>query len=58
MKTFYIIDENGEFYSEDRKVRYKALSGNALHVFLASDQSMRWVRRYQRAYSVQKVLKM
>ena len=38
MKTFYIIDENGEFYSEDRKVRYKALSGNALHVFLASDQ--------------------
>lgn len=38
MKTFYIIDENGEFYSEDKKVRYKALSGNALHVFLASDQ--------------------
>lgn len=38
MKTFYIIDENGEFYSEDKKVRYKALSGNALHVFLASDK--------------------
>ena len=33
MKTFYIIDENVEFYSEDKKVRYKALSGNALHVF-------------------------
>lgn len=27
MKTFYIIDENGEFYSEDKKVKYKALSG-------------------------------
>ena len=27
MKTFYIIDENGEFYSEDKKVRYKALRG-------------------------------
>ena len=36
MKTFYIIDENGEFYSEDRKVRYKELRGKALYDYQSS----------------------
>ena len=37
MKVFYVIDENGEFYSEDRKVRYKELRGKELHNFLKSN---------------------
>ena len=36
MKVFYVIDENGEFYSEDRKVRYKELRGKALKEYLSS----------------------
>ena len=37
MKVFYVIDENGEFYSEDKKVRYKELRGKELHNFLKSN---------------------
>ena len=34
MKVFYVSDANGEFFSEDKKVRYKELSGKELHNFL------------------------
>ena len=34
MKVFYVIDENGEFFSEDGTVRYKELRGKELHDFL------------------------
>ena len=37
MKILYVVDENGEFYSEDRKVRYKELRGKELHNFLKSN---------------------
>ena len=36
MKRIFIIDENGEFYSEDRKVRYKELRGKALYDYQSS----------------------
>ena len=37
-KIFYIIDNNGEFYSPDRTKRYKALTGQALYVYLRSEE--------------------
>ena len=37
MKVFYVIDENGELYSEDGEVRYKELRGKELHDYLESD---------------------
>ena len=37
-KIFYIIDNNGEFLSEDGKKRYKALRGQALYEYLRSDE--------------------
>ena len=36
MKILYVVDENGEFYSEDRKVRYKELRGKALYDYQSS----------------------
>ena len=37
-KIFYIIDNNGEFYSPDRTKRYKALTGQALYAYLRSEE--------------------
>ncbi len=36
-KIFYILDSNGEFLSEDGKKRYKALTGQALYLYLRSE---------------------
>ena len=38
MKVLYVVDENGEFYSEDRKVRYKELRGKALYDYQSSEE--------------------
>ena len=35
---YYVIDPNGEVYSEDKKVRYTILKGEAAYAFLRSDQ--------------------
>ncbi len=37
-KKFYIKDENGLHFSEDRKTRYTLLEGQALHNFLKTEQ--------------------
>ena len=37
-KIFYILDDNGEFLSEDGKKRYKALTGQALYQFLRTEE--------------------
>lgn len=37
-KKFYIKDENGMHFSEDRKTRYTLLEGKALHDFLKTEQ--------------------
>ena len=41
MKVFYFIDENGEFFSEDKKVRYKALSGKELYNYFTFEENKR-----------------
>ena len=35
---YYVIDPNGDIYSEDKKVRYTILKGEAAYVFLKSKQ--------------------
>ena len=35
---YYVIDPNGDIYSEDKKVRYTILKGEAAYVFLRSEQ--------------------
>ena len=37
-KIFYILDDNGEFLSEDGKKRYRALTGQALYQYLRSEE--------------------
>ncbi len=37
-KKFYIKDENGMHFSEDKKTRYTLLEGQALHDFLKTEQ--------------------
>ena len=41
MKVFYVIDENGEFFSEDKKVRYKALSEKELYNYFTFEENKR-----------------
>lgn len=40
-KIFYILDPKGEFYSMDKTKRYKALSGQALVVYLRGAEAKR-----------------
>ena len=37
-KIFYILDDNGEFLSEDGKKRYRALTGQALYQYLRGEE--------------------
>ena len=37
-KIFYILDNNGEFLSEDGKKRYRALTGQALYQYLRTEE--------------------
>lgn len=37
-KIFYILDDNGEFLSEDGKKRYRALTGQALYQYLRTEE--------------------
>lgn len=37
-KVFYVENNNGEFYSEDRRKRYIRLTGHALKQYLASPE--------------------
>ena len=41
---YYVIDADGKFYSEDRKTRYTALEGQALHKYMTTHRGITFLK--------------